>query len=101
MASNIFSDAAATRRIMALPPYVHLDGNQLVDLKVGNKLAVPELYLYQSEQHRLLKVSRGGQPALLARCPHETGHWIQLVGQAPIRSLVLRLSQRLGYLFRK
>jgi len=97
----IFKDNVRSDKIMALPPYVYFDGERLIDPKFGGEIAVTgDVYLYQSADNRLTRVSPGALTDILARRPHEIRHWIQLIGDGPIRSAILELSPRSGYLFK-
>lgn len=99
--SAIFKDAVKSDKVMALPPYVYFDGGYLVDPKFGGRVEITKsVYLYKSDEDRLVSVSPGELPDILAKRPPEIRHWIQLIGYGPIRMAILELSPRLDYLFK-
>jgi len=101
LVNDIFRDTVKSNNIMALTPYVTFDGKRLNDLKFGGSIAITgNVYLYQSEKNQLITVSPVELPDILAKRPPEVRHWIQLIGDGPIRSAVLMLSPRLDYLFK-
>lgn len=99
--NTIFKDNVRSDKIMVLPPYVYFDGKRLVDAKYGGEIAITgDVYLYQSGENRLTKVSPEELPGILVKRPPEIRHWIQWIGGGQIRSAILELSPRLGYLFK-
>lgn len=97
----IFKDTVKSDKVMALPSYVYFDGKHLVDPKFGERVTITgDVYLYQSEKNQLIRVSPGDLPDILDKRPPEIRHWIQLIGDGPIRSAILKFSPRLVYLFK-
>lgn len=97
----IFNDTVRAKKIMALPSYISIDGKTIVDRKYGERVAIiGDVYLYQSEKDILTRVSSEELPGILAGRSHEVRHWIQLIGDSPIRSVMVKFGPRLEYLFK-
>ena len=72
---------------------------EIIDKKFGTKIKVDDyVYVYDSNNDVLLKVSRDEIPSYIEMLPDDTRHWIQLLDKENwIRKLVLKLMPRLEY----
>ena len=94
----IFKDTVRPDKIIALAPHIYFDGKRLVDSGWGVAIAITgNICLYQSEANKLIRVSAGDLPDILTRRSPEIRHWIQLIGDGPLRSAILGFSTRMGY----
>jgi hypothetical protein len=72
----------------------------LIDTKYDEKYMVGDyIYVYDSENDKLLKVKAADINKYVDSLPVDTRHWIQVVGNRRINDIILRLMPRLKYAF--
>ncbi len=84
-------------KIIPLNTYIYLKGNRIIDEKSNVRVDVNNgLYLYQSRNDTLIKISIEQLPKVLADRPVEIRHWVQLFKGSWVASFVEKLSPRLA-----
>ena len=75
-----------------------VDGNNLRDRKYGESKPLPEnVWIYDSQQDKLFKISRTDLNAHIGALPQDTRHWVQLLGSGWMLDATLQLMPRLKY----
>ena len=98
--NSIFFKSTPSRNVMALPNYVRTGGERLIDPKFGGYVSVKErMYLYDSDRNVVSVITPTDLEGVMEKRPLEIRHWMQLIGDGPVRRAVLGLSPRLEYLF--
>jgi len=96
----IFQDSVKAKNIVALTPYVKIEGDYIIDLKFGGKYSLRnELYVYESENNLVRSISFIDVPDLIKQQPKIIRHWVQLFKDTWIQKIIVNLSPRLIYLF--
>ena len=98
--NSIFFKSTPSRNVMALSNYVRTGGGRLIDPKFGGYVSVKErMYLYDSDRNVVSVITPTDLEGVMEKRPLEIRHWMQLIGDGPVRRAVLGLSPRLEYLF--
>ena len=96
----IFQDSVKAKNIVALTPYVKIEGDYIIDLKFGGKYSLRnKLYVYESENNLVRSISFIDVPDLIKQQPKIIRHWVQLFKDTWIQKIIVNLSPRLIYLF--
>ena len=96
----IFQDSVKAKNIVALTPYVKIEGDYIIDPKFGGKYSLRnELYVYESENNLVRSISFIDVPDLIKQQPKIIRHWVQLFKDTWIQKIIVNLSPRLIYLF--
>ena len=96
----IFNDSVRTKNILALAPYVFISDDYLVDPKFGQRYFLKnKLYVYESEDNIVRKISAKDVPELIKQQPKIVRHWVQLFKDTLVQNIIVWLSPRLVYLF--
>ena len=96
----IFQDSVKTKNIVALTPYVKIEGDYIIDPKFGGKYSLSnKLYVYESENNLVRSISFIDVPDLIKQQPKIIRHWVQLFKDTWIQKIIVNLSPRLIYLF--
>ncbi len=97
----IFENNVKTKSVVALTPYIEINGDYLVDTKFGGKyLLKDKLYIYDSNKDTVKQIFFKDIPALIKEQPVIIRHWVQLFKDTWIQNIVVWLSPRLLYLFK-
>ncbi len=73
---------------------------ELIDRKYGERIAIDtDVVIYESEKDTVLRMPAAQLDHYLSGLPVDVRHWIQLLGDGPLKSTILALMPRLGYLF--
>jgi hypothetical protein len=98
--NSIFFKSTPSRNVMALSNYVRTGGGRLIDPKFGGYVSVKErMYLYDSDRNVVSVITPTDLEGVMEKRLLEIRHWMQLIGDGPVRRAVLGLSPRLEYLF--
>jgi len=96
----IFQDSVKAKNIVALTPYVKIEGDYIIDPKFGGKYSLRnKLYVYESENNLVRSISFIDVPDLIKQQPKIIRHWVQLFKDTWIQKIIVNLSPRLIYLF--
>ena len=99
--SSIFKDSANTKNIIALTPYIIIEGDYIIDPKFDKKYSLKgKLYVYDSEKNLVSIISAKDMPKLIKRHPEVIRHWVQLFKNTWVQNVIVWLSPRLVYLFK-
>lgn len=78
----------------------HWENGEVVDRKFGDRVRVGDtVAVYDAEKNQIRYFPAGELNAHIESLPTETRHWVQLLGDGPIRSAILYLMPRLKYAF--
>ena len=96
----IFQDSVKAKNIVALTPYVKIEGDYIIDPKFGGKYSLSnKLYVYESENNLVRSISFIDVPDLIKQQSKIIRHWVQLFKDTWIQKIIVNLSPRLIYLF--
>ena len=97
----IFQDSVKTKNVVALTPYVIIEGDYIVDPKFNAKFSLKnKLYVYDSEKNLVKLIAAKDVPKLIKQQSVIVRHWVQLFKNTWVQSVVVWLSPRLIYLFK-
>ena len=78
----------------------HWENGEVIDRKFGDRVRVGDtVAVYDAEKNHLRYVPAKELNAHIELLPTERRHWVQLLGDGPIRSVILYLMPRLKYAF--
>lgn len=87
-------------KIIPLNTYIYLKDNRIIDDKSNVSVEVSNgLYLYQSGNDKLIKISLEQLPKILANRPVEIRHWIQIFKGSWVANFIEKLSPRFSVAF--
>ncbi len=96
----IFQDSVKTKNIVALTPYVIIEGDYIIDPKFNGKYSLKnKLYIYDSEKDLVKSISAKEVPNLIEQQPRILRHWAQIFKDTWVQNTIVWLSPRLIYLF--
>ena len=97
---TILDEAVNSKNKLALSNHIKIQNNQIIDTKWQIKIKITEdIYLYDSLNNKVNKINITQLKSIIKSKKSEIRHWIQLVENKQLKSLVLYLSPRLEYLF--
>jgi len=98
---TIFKDSVITKNIIALTPYVVVEGDYIIDPKFNDKFSLKnKLYVYDSEKNLVKLITAKDMPELIKQQPTIVRHWVQLFKDTWVQNIIVWLSPRLVYLFK-
>ena len=78
----------------------YLDDNKLIDRKWGTQFTVGDhIYVYDSEADNLLKIGKSEIQGYIDALPPDHRHWIQMINNEYVNSMIIKLMPRLKYAF--
>jgi len=87
-------------KISTLNRRFYLSGDELVDRKWGTRITVGVyIYVYDSKADKLLKIEKDGIQDYIDSLPPDYRHWIQMIDNKFINSMIIKLMPRLKYAF--
>jgi len=96
----IFKDSIKAKSIVALTPYIRVEGRYIIDPKFNGKYSLSnKLYVYDSEMDSVKSISVEGVFELVKQQPKIVRHWVQLFKNTWIQRVVVWLNPRLIYIF--
>jgi hypothetical protein len=97
----IFKDSVKAKNIVALAPYITIEGDYIVDPKFGGRKysLKNKLYVYESEDDLVREISSKDVPELIKQQPKIIRHWVQLFKDTWVQDIIVWMSPRLVYLF--
>ena len=89
-------------RVSSLNHRYHWENGVIKDTKYGDNFQIGnEITIYNSEENKLVKIHGAELNAYISNLPPETRHWVQLISQGWIKSIIIYLMPRLEYGFQK
>jgi hypothetical protein len=96
----IFEDSVKTKSIVALTPYIAIEGDYIIDPKFGGKYSLKnKLYVYESEENIVREISSIDVPKIIKQQSRIVRHWVQLFKDTWVQNIIVWMSPRLVYLF--
>jgi len=96
----IFKDSVKTKSIVALTPYITIEGDYIIDPKFGGRYSLKnKLYVYESEEDIVREISSIDVPKIIKQQSRIVRHWVQLFKDTWVQNIIVWMSPRLVYLF--
>ena len=97
---SIFYQTVKSNKIISLSKNIYLDKNHLIDKKLKIKINLTKnIFLYDSTNNKVIKINKAKLKSIINSTKPELRHWIQMVDNNYLKSLLFYLSPRLEYLF--
>ena len=73
----IFKDSVKTKSIVALTPYITIEGDYIIDPKFGGRYSLKnKLYVYESEEDIVREISSIDVPKIIKQQSRIVRHWV-------------------------
>lgn len=98
---SIFKHNVKTESFMALTGNTKISKKEIVNLKFNEKIKLNnEIYIYNTNSNSLKKINFEELKNLLNDTDYGKRHWLQLINNKKINTLIISLSPRLGMYFK-
>ena len=96
----VLYETVKLKNVISLSSHLNINNNQLIDTKWQIKTNITEdLFLYDSVNNTVTKINKTKLKSIIESKKPEIRHWIQIIKNKRLKSLVLYFSPRLEYLF--